>query len=131
MEEIMSESKEDLLRAMARNYKPNNLWDHLDTKAVIEAADEIATLTAKLEAAEKDNKLLEDINGQRWNQILEQAVQIEARKADAERWKYYVANPYRATDIILDACPVNTPAYWKDSCNAAIDLAREVKSNAF
>ncbi len=38
-------SEAGLLRAMARNYNRNNLWDHLDADACTKAANEIDELT--------------------------------------------------------------------------------------
>lgn len=50
----MSRCPEAILRAMASNYKDGHLWDHLDGKAVIEAADEITALRAQLAEAQKE-----------------------------------------------------------------------------
>lgn len=80
---------------------PPRRTDKADVAAFVESvkrvkdkadADEIATLTAKLETAEKDNKLLESINGQRWNKILEQSAKInvlEQSLADSGASKLY------------------------------------------
>lgn len=61
-------SAEFTLRAMARNYAINNLWDRLDAKACLDAADEIAALRQKLEAAEKD--------AERWNFYIPKVAEI-------------------------------------------------------
>lgn len=47
---------EFVLRAMARNYKKDHSWDHLDIEACEKAADEIRLLRAMLEAAPEENK---------------------------------------------------------------------------
>lgn len=44
-------TREYVLRAMARNYKPGNSWDHLDAEACIQAADEIAKLRLERDEA--------------------------------------------------------------------------------
>jgi hypothetical protein len=45
-------TREYVLRAMARNYKPGNSWDHLDAEACIQAANEIKALRDRIAALE-------------------------------------------------------------------------------
>lgn len=45
------ETQEYVLRAMAANYAPGNLWDKLDLETCVMAADEIKRLNASLDIA--------------------------------------------------------------------------------
>lgn len=45
------QTQEYVLRAMATNYAPGNLWDKLDLETCIKAADEIKRLNEALDIA--------------------------------------------------------------------------------
>jgi hypothetical protein len=130
-------TREYVLRAMARNYKPGNSWDHLDAEACIQAANEIKALRDRIAALEARGVLApaqQPMNRGDWAQLLTlRDVMRSAYKKGGDRlmsvWERDL-NAIEAAIMILDkaAQPPAAPVEKSGIMQAAAKAAEKVAS---